>query len=92
MSETHPWEEYFDGHASEYMNNPFTKATQEEIAFLLDHMNLEPGARILDMGCGTGRHVIPLAKLGFMVTGVDLSKGMLEIARKAADEARFPLH
>ena len=88
---THPWEEFFDGHAPEYLENPFTKATQDEIAFLLDHMNLAPGAHILDMGCGAGRHAVPLAKLGFKVTGVDLSAGMLEKARDAADEAQICL-
>ncbi len=42
-----------------------------------------PGARLLDLGCGTGRFAIPMAKkLGCRVTGADSSKGMLERARE----------
>lgn len=37
---------------------------------------------ILDIGCGTGSHAIPLAKKGYSVVGVDVSGPMLEIARK----------
>ena len=42
--------------------------------------------RILDLGCGTGRHAMELASRGFRVTGVDRSEGMLEEARRAATE------
>jgi len=34
-------------------------------------------AEIMDLGCGTGRHLIPLSELGYKVVGVDNSKGML---------------
>lgn len=39
--------------------------------------------RLLDLGCGTGRHLAHFAKRGFDVTGVDLSEYMLEVARQA---------
>jgi SAM-dependent methyltransferase len=81
------WEEFFDGHAPVYMNNVFTKNTQEEIDFLLKQFKLLPGSFILDMGCGTGRHAIELARRGYRVTGVDISSGMLTEARKATREA-----
>ncbi len=43
--------------------------------------------RLLDIGCGTGGHAIPLAKMGYEVTGIDPSATMLERAReKAAQE------
>jgi SAM-dependent methyltransferase len=45
--------------------------------------SLNPDAKtVLDIGCGTGRHVIPLAVLGYEVTGIDLSEGMLDVLNK----------
>jgi len=45
-----------------------------------------PG-RLLDLGCGTGRVMLDFGRRGFEVTGVDLSPGMLRIARRKLDEA-----
>jgi SAM-dependent methyltransferase len=45
-----------------------------------------PGAAILDLACGHGRHSLKLARRGFAVAGVDLSEPSLEIARRAASE------
>lgn len=41
---------------------------------------VEPGASVLDLGCGTGGHVIPLARAGYRVTGIDRSEEMVRIA------------
>ncbi|MGA9348023.1 MAG: methyltransferase domain-containing protein [Anaerolineae bacterium] len=81
------WEEFFDGHAPVYMENSFTKNTVEEVDFALEELGLPPGSRILDVGCGTGRHAVELARRGYQVTGVDISAGMLAEAEKAAREA-----
>jgi cyclopropane fatty-acyl-phospholipid synthase-like methyltransferase len=81
------WEEFFDGHAPVYMENSFTKNTVEEVEFVLEELGLPPGSRILDVGCGTGRHVVELARRGYQLTGVDISSGMLAKAEKAAREA-----
>jgi ubiquinone/menaquinone biosynthesis C-methylase UbiE len=81
------WERFFDGHAPKYMENPFTRDTLAEVSFLVDELSLQPGDWILDVGCGTGRHAIELAKRGYQVTGVDISAGMLAQAQKAAAEA-----
>ena len=48
------------------------------------------GRRILDVGTGTGRAAIALAKRGADVTGVDASAEMLEVAQRRADEAGLP--
>lgn len=40
------------------------------------------GARVLDVGCGTGMHLGEYARAGCRVTGIDLSPAMLAIARK----------
>lgn len=46
---------------------------------------------ILDIGCGTGNHSIPLAKRGYQVTGVDLSENMLVHAREKANLSGAPV-
>ena len=70
------------------MDNVFTKNTAAEIPFLVEELALPKGSTILDVGCGTGRHTVGLAKLGFKMTGLDLSSGMLAKAQEAADKAR----
>lgn len=55
-----------------------------EAALVLRMLGLEPGQRILDLGCGTGRHSVALAGLGLEVVGLDLSETLLEQARQSA--------
>lgn len=81
------WAVFFDGHAPEYDDNVFTKNTLAEADFLERELGLSPGMAILDIGCGTGRHAVELARRGYRVTGVDLSEGMLAEARRKAGEA-----
>lgn len=81
------WQKFHDLEAPEYDQLCFTQNTAAEVEFIIDTMNLSPGASILDVGCGTGRHAIELARKGFSVTGIDLSAGMLEQARKKAEAA-----
>ncbi len=83
------WEEFFRHEADRYDDEPFTQATEAEVAFLIEEFALPQGASILDMGCGTGRHSVALAQHGFAVTGVDLSKHMLEKARMRAAAANM---
>jgi ubiquinone/menaquinone biosynthesis C-methylase UbiE len=87
MKQKKDWEEFFDHHAPEYMDNIFTKNTQAEIEFLVEELQLPKGSSILDIGCGTGRHAVGLAMRGYKVTGIDMSSGMLDEARKAANKA-----
>lgn len=79
-----PWQAFFDAHAPHYDENPFTAHTATEVDFLLRLFALPVGSAVLDMGCGTGRHALELAKRGYRVTGVDLSEGMLAVARAKA--------
>ncbi len=81
------WKEFFNLHAPHYDGNVFTQWTSTEVSFLENLFQLRPGARILDLGCGTGRHSVELAKRGYSVTGVDISAGMLSEARKKAEAA-----
>ncbi|MFZ5516742.1 MAG: class I SAM-dependent methyltransferase [Candidatus Zhuqueibacterota bacterium] len=82
------WEQFFDAHAPLYEGNIFTKNTVAEVDFLLEELRLAPGSAILDVGCGTGRHTIELAKRGYAMTGLDLSSGMLAQAAESARKAR----
>lgn len=62
--------------------------TAGEVAFiareLLDAPTEARPRRILDVGCGTGRHARALAALGHDVTGLDCSPGLLDVARRLA--------
>src|SRR5438477_4621135 len=73
-----------------YLDWGFTRGTTAEVDFLLQVMKLPAGARILDIGCGTGRHSLELARRGFRMTGVDLSTGLIEVARAKARSENLP--
>ena len=85
---TSPWKEFFRDEASKYDQECFTAATMEEVSFIERELQLPAGARVLDVGCGTGRHSVELAKRGYCVTGVDLSDAMLERAASKARDAK----
>ena len=50
------------------------------------YLNLVPGKKVLDLGIGQGRNSIPLAELGFNVTGVDYSTKCLEICKNTCNK------
>lgn len=81
------WQQFFDHYATRYDDEVFTKNTDKEVEFLIEHLNVARGSTILDLGCGTGRHSVPLAAAGFRMTSVDISDGMLTIARQRAESA-----
>lgn len=68
-----------------YLRYSFTKNTAQEAEFLFDLLALSPGMRLLDVGCGPGRHCVALAAKGVDVVGIDLSPDFIAIAR---DEAK----
>lgn len=81
------WQTFFDSHSKRYDENAFTFATIAECEFLSELLPIGEHCRILDIGCGTGRHSIALTGMGYKMTGLDLSDGMLEIARRKAAAA-----
>lgn len=80
------WRTFFDHYAPHYLGEVFTRNTDEEVKFLLEELGLSPGARLLDVGCGVGRHAVPLAQAGLQVVGLDLSSGMLRQGQARARE------
>lgn len=69
---------------------------QEAKAFsvkLVQYLKAQPGSKILDAGCGKGRHSKALAKMGFDVTGIDISAPFIDEAKKYETEnLHFFLH
>ncbi|HSB67251.1 MAG TPA: class I SAM-dependent methyltransferase [Anaerolineales bacterium] len=68
-----------------YMRHPIwdTGVSPQE---LLDFITSHPPGKALDMGCGTGTNVITLAKHGWLVTGVDFTRGAIRVAKQKAQQ------
>ena len=81
------YEILFQNYSRTYDKEPFTQGTIQEIDFIEQEIGFNKGKRILDIGCGTGRHALELAKRGYTVTGIDLSKSQLKRAREKARAA-----
>ncbi|MDY9923903.1 class I SAM-dependent methyltransferase [Methanobacterium sp.] len=81
------YEELFTNYVEKYENESFTQGTMGEVDFIESEINHDKSSKILDVGCGTGRHAIELSKRGYHVTGVDLSENMLNRAREKASMA-----
>ncbi|MEO8292399.1 MAG: methyltransferase domain-containing protein [Actinomycetota bacterium] len=73
----------YDRASSHAVSDPLEKAAWRAA---LRRALPEPGARVLDVGAGTGSLSLLAAELGYRVTGLDLSAGMLAQARRKADE------
>lgn len=82
MSKRPHWFEALADHMGPaYLRYSFTKGTEQEVAFLVEVLGLEPGMRVLDVGCGPGRHAHALGRRGIEVHGVDISERFVELAR-----------
>lgn len=62
----------------------FASYMQDGAIEILESWNLEPGQRLLDIGCGSGQTAIPAAKQGHQVTGIDIAENLIEFARERA--------
>jgi SAM-dependent methyltransferase len=67
-----------------YLRYSHTKGTVQEVDHLVGALALRPGHRVLDVGCGPGRHAHELARRGVTVHGVDISERFVAIARDDA--------
>ena len=78
------YEELFENYAVTYDKESFTHGACQEVDFIEQEIRYNKELKILDVGCGTGRHAIELAKRGYKVTGIDLSVSQLNRAREKA--------
>ncbi len=73
--------------------NRDNKEAQKFLDYLIQFINPQPNSRILDVACGRGRHSVYLNKLGFIVTGFDLSENNIEFDKQFDNETlQFYVH
>lgn len=90
MTGSHWFEDIADHLGAAYLRYSFTKGTPQEVDFLVDTLDLVPGMRLLDVGCGPGRHARALAERGVRVHGIDISRRFVDLATEGApDGATF---
>ena len=77
---SHWFEPMADHLGSAYLRYSFTKGTANEVAFLVETLDLRAGMRVLDVGCGPGRHAHALAAAGLVVHGIDISQRFVDLA------------
>ena len=70
--------------------DPWSRSVVEDVPFYVEEA-VRSGGPVLELGVGTGRIAVPIAAAGIRVVGVDLSAGMLEVARERAELAGVEL-
>ncbi len=86
------YEELFTNYCNTYDNEVYTTGTQGEVDFIEKEINYDKAKKVLDIGCGTGRHSIELAKRGYKVLGFDLSEDQLSKAVEKAKANNVEVH
>jgi ubiquinone/menaquinone biosynthesis C-methylase UbiE len=71
------YRELFQGLAKTYDELSFTQGTVQEVDFIERELGESRNLRILDLGCGTGRHSVELSRRGYRIVGLDLSHDQL---------------
>jgi 2-polyprenyl-3-methyl-5-hydroxy-6-metoxy-1,4-benzoquinol methylase len=85
------YESLFENYGKKYDNETFAQGTLGECDFIEQEIEHNRAARILDIGCGTGRHSIELARRGYSVVGIDLSESLLKRAKEKAAEQNLKI-
>ncbi len=85
------YESVFENYGESYDKENFTKGTTGECDFIEKEVKFNKSIKILDIGCGTGRHTIELVKRGYKVVGVDLSESQLKRGKEKASEQNLEI-
>lgn len=86
------YKDFFSGLNCEMWERAVPAAwTEQEVNFLVDVLNCQPGARLLDLPCGYGRHTVALAKRGFTITGVDISTEFIQKLTEQVKAEQLPV-
>lgn len=80
------YEVFFENYANKYDKERYVQGTSGECDFIEEELNYNKKIRIIDVGCGTGRHSIELSKRGYSITGIDFSESQLTKAKEKAKE------
>ncbi|MEX2604949.1 MAG: class I SAM-dependent methyltransferase [Gracilimonas sp.] len=91
MNKKQWYETLFDDYGKTYDNEVFTQGTLGECDFIETEIGSDKSIRILDVGCGTGRHAIELTKRGYKISGIDLSESQLERAKEKASQENLSI-
>lgn len=85
------WRDFFDEDAL-WLFGPTLppERTEAEVAGAVRLLRLREGMRVVDLGCGAGRHAVALARRGLRVAGVEWSPAALKVARRRAGELSVP--
>ena len=89
---SHWFEGVADHLGDAYLRYSFTYGTVSEVDTLVDVLDLVPGGRVLDVGCGPGRHSHELARRGYEVVGLDVSETFIALARRDAPRGATFVH
>jgi SAM-dependent methyltransferase len=86
------WEELFNEDFSRALSRLSDQQIRREATFIEDSLGVNPGAVVLDLGCGAGYHAVELANRGYAVVGYDLSLHQLALAADVAQEKQQKLN
>ena len=81
------YQQLFENYGRKYEGECYVHGTVGECDFIGRELGGDTSKTILDIGCGTGRHAVELARRGYAVTGIDLSESMLAVAKEKAAAA-----
>lgn len=84
MNRDHWFEDLADHMGAAYLRYSFTMGTVQEVDHLVAALGLGSGSRVLDVGCGPGRHAHEFARRGVEVHGIDISATFVELAAESA--------